>query len=222
MQELTIIQSHSSRWLEQSGWNYVLGIVRAHERRLPLCAPRRDCQIQSKPKPPGELGIFHFERPQEASVPEPTEIPPRCEFEMDKLMIQLDEVFPSAVSMIDTVIDKIMGLIEQSHCWDDTENLNLVLREAVANAIVHGNRSDSQKSVRICVALQTDCRMLIVVKDAGSGFDPRELANPVVGQSLFAEHGRGIFLINRLMEDVQFSFDRGTAIYMRRTLAKRG
>jgi serine/threonine-protein kinase RsbW len=141
---------------------------------------------------------------------------------MDRLVIQLDEVFPSAVSVIDTVIDKIMGLIGQSHCWDDTENLNLVLREAVANAIVHGNHSDSQKSVRICVALQTDCRMLIVVKDAGSGFDPRELPNPVVGQSLFAQHGRGIFLINRLMEDVQFSFDRGTAIYMRRTLSKKG
>ncbi len=155
-------------------------------------------------------------------MPEPNEIPPRCEFEMDKLVIKLDETIPSVVSMIDTVIGKIMGLIEQSHCWDDAESLDLVLREALANAIIHGNRSDPQKSVRICVALQADCRMLIVVKDAGSGFDPGELPNPVVGQSLFAKHGRGIFLINRLMEDVQFSFDRGTAIYMRRTLAKMG
>ncbi len=154
-------------------------------------------------------------------MPEPNDIPPRCEFEMEKLVIQFDEVFPSAVNMIDLVVDKIMGLIEQSHCWDDTENLDLVLREALANAIVHGNRSDPQKSVRVCVALQADCRMLIVVKDAGSGFDPSELPNPVVGQSLFADHGRGIFLINRLMEDVRFGFDHGTAIYMGRTLAKR-
>lgn len=153
---------------------------------------------------------------------EPHETPPRCEFDMDKLVIRLDETIPSVVSTIDTVIGKIMGLIEQSHCWDDAESLDLVLREALANAIIHGNRSDPRKSVRICVALQADCRMLIVVKDAGSGFDPGELPNPVVGQSLFADHGRGIFLINRLMENVQFSFDRGTAIYMRRTLAKKG
>lgn len=150
------------------------------------------------------------------------EIPQPCEFDMDKLVIKLDEVVASEVGVIDGVISKIMALIEQSHCWDDAESLDLVLREALANAMIHGNRSDSGKSVRICVALQTDCRMLIVVKDAGSGFDPRELPNPVVGQSLFAEHGRGIFLINRLMDDVQFSFDRGTAIYMRRTLAKKG
>ena len=150
------------------------------------------------------------------------EIPQPCEFDMDKLVIKPDEVVASEVGVIDGVISKIMALIEQSHCWDDAESLDLVLREALANAMIHGNRSDSGKSVRICVALQTDCRMLIVVKDAGSGFDPRELPNPVVGQSLFAEHGRGIFLINRLMDDVQFSFDRGTAIYMRRTLAKKG
>jgi serine/threonine-protein kinase RsbW len=140
---------------------------------------------------------------------------------MDKLVIRFDEVFPSTVTMIDGVVDRIMGMIEQSDCWDAMESLDLVLREALANAIVHGNRSDPQKSVRICVALQADCRMLIVVKDAGSGFDPSALPNPVVGQSLFSEHGRGIFLINRLMEDVQFRFGRGTAIYMRGTLAKK-
>ncbi len=154
-------------------------------------------------------------------MPEIYETPPRCEFDMDKLVIKLDDTIPSVVSMIDTVIGKIMGLIEQSHCWDDAESLDLVLREALANAIIHGNRSDPQKDVRICVAIQPDCQMLIVVKDAGSGFDPSELPNPIVGQNLFAEHGRGIFLINRLMEDVRFSFDRGTAIYMRRTLTKR-
>ncbi len=101
------------------------------------------------------------------------------------------------------------------------ETIDLALREALANAIIHGNRSNPAKAVRICVALQQDCGLLIVVKDAGSGFDPSQLPNPVVGQNLFSEHGRGIFLINRLMEDVQFSFDRGTAVYMRRNVAKR-
>jgi serine/threonine-protein kinase RsbW len=157
----------------------------------------------------------------EAIVAERHETPPRCEFEMDKLVIQFDEVFPSAVSVIDGVVDKIMGLITRSQCWGDTESLDLVLREALANAIVHGNRLDPRKSLRICVALQEDCRMLIIVKDGGSGFDPSGLPNPVVGQSLLSEHGRGIFLINRMMDDVQFTFDGGTTIYMRGTLSRK-
>jgi len=154
-------------------------------------------------------------------MPEFSDIPQRCEFDLDELVIKMDETVPSVVSMIDSVISKIMGLIDRSCCWDDAESLDLVLREALANAVIHGNRSNPQKFVRVCVAVQANCRLLIIVKDAGSGFDPSELPNPIVGQSLFADHGRGIFLINRLMEDVQFAFDHGTAIYMRRRLARR-
>lgn len=149
---------------------------------------------------------------------EPTQIPPRCEFEMEKLVLKLDEVVASDVSVIDGVVAKITGLIEQRGCaGEDLDNIDLALREALANAILHGNRASPTAAVRVCVALQDDCGMLIVVKDAGSGFDPSQLPNPVVGQNLFAGHGRGIFLINQLMNEVRFDFQQGTAIYMRRT-----
>jgi serine/threonine-protein kinase RsbW len=151
---------------------------------------------------------------------EPQEIPERCEFDMDKLVIRLDEVLESDVGVIDGAVGKIMALLEQSHCWDDRENIELALREALANAIIHGNSSDPSKAVRVCVALEQNCNLLITVKDAGSGFDLSQLPNPVVGQNLLSDHGRGIFLINQLMEDVRFSFDRGTAIHMRRTGTK--
>jgi serine/threonine-protein kinase RsbW len=147
---------------------------------------------------------------------DPKQVPPSCEFELDKLIIKLDEVIPSDIRIVDETVEKILGLIEGRHCWEDVANIDLALREALANAILHGNKSDLTKAVRVCVALAEDCSMLIVVKDAGSGFDPDSLPNPVRGQNLFSEHGRGIFLINRLMEDVRFSFERGTAIYMRR------
>ena len=58
--------------------------------------------------------------------------------------------------------------------------------------------------------------MIIVVKDPGSGFDPTDLPNPVVGENLYSEGGRGIFLINRLMDEVRFR-DRGTEIWMRKS-----
>lgn len=148
---------------------------------------------------------------------EPDQVPPRCEFEMEKLVIQLDEVLPSNVEVIDPAVAKIIRLVKGLHCWEDPDSIDLALREALVNAIVHGNHSDPRKAVRVCVALQPDCGVIIVVKDAGSGFDPNQLPNPVMGENLFADHGRGIFLINQLMDDVHFSFDRGTSIYMRRS-----
>ncbi len=156
------------------------------------------------------------------NMSEPTQIPPRCEFEMGKLVLKLDEVVSSDVSLIDGVVAKITGLIEQRGCaGEDLDNIDLALREALANAILHGNRASPTMAVRVCVALQDDCGMLIVVKDAGSGFEPSQLPNPVVGQNLFAGHGRGIFLINQLMDEVRFDFQQGTAIYMRRTAASK-
>jgi serine/threonine-protein kinase RsbW len=147
--------------------------------------------------------------------------PPRCEFDVDKLVIQLDALVRSDIGLIDSTVSRIARLIEKSRCWDDAEVVDLALREALANAIVHGNRSDPAKSVRICVGIDPSCNVLIVVKDAGSGFDPNQLPNPVLGENVLIAHGRGIFLINRLMDEVNFNFDHGTAIYMRRRLASR-
>jgi anti-sigma regulatory factor (Ser/Thr protein kinase) len=147
--------------------------------------------------------------------------PSRCEFEIDKLIIQLDAVIPSDSGVIESTTARIVRLIEKLGCWDDAEAIDLALREALANAIIHGNRSDSAKSVRICVGVELGCNVLIIVKDEGPGFDPSQLPNPVIGQNVFMAHGRGIFLINHLMENVNFRFDHGTAIYMRRKLSPR-
>jgi serine/threonine-protein kinase RsbW len=154
-------------------------------------------------------------------MPDPMQVPPPCEFELDKLVVKLDEAVSSDITIIDGVVTKIVNLLEDRHCWEDLENVDLALREALVNAIIHGNKSNPTKAVRVCVALAEDCSMLIVVKDAGSGFDPNQLPNPVMGENLLSSHGRGIYLINRLMDDVRFSFGQGTTIYMRRSPAAR-
>jgi serine/threonine-protein kinase RsbW len=56
--------------------------------------------------------------------------------------------------------------------------------------------------------------MLIVVRDPGPGFDPASIPSPVTGQNLFSTGGRGIFLINQLMDEVRFE-KGGTEIRMR-------
>jgi len=133
----------------------------------------------------------------ESNVSDPIHVPLPCEFELDKLVIKLDEVVSSDVTIIDDVVAKIVSLFEGRHCWEDVENVDLALREALVNAIIHGNKSNAAKAVRVCVALAEDCSALIIVKDAGSGFDPSKLPNPVMGENLLSTHGRGIFLIHR-------------------------
>jgi serine/threonine-protein kinase RsbW len=142
--------------------------------------------------------------------------PSACKFETGELVIKVDETIQSDVSMIDSAVEKIVSLVKQSGCCHDTQDVDLALREALANAIIHGNRSNHEKFVRVCLAVQRDCTILIIVKDTGPGFEPIQLPNPLSRENLLAEHGRGIFLVNQLMDDVRFTFDGGTSIHMRR------
>jgi serine/threonine-protein kinase RsbW len=87
--------------------------------------------------------------------------------------------------------------------------------EAVNNAILHGNQSDPAKQVRIC--LRTTKRLLTIrVDDEGPGFDASALPNPLEEENLLKEHGRGVFLIRSLMDDLKFlRFQHGSAIVMK-------
>ena len=57
--------------------------------------------------------------------------------------------------------------------------------------------------------------MLIVVRDPGPGFDPQAVPSPLLGQNVFESHGRGIYLINQLMDEVRFE-KGGTEIHMKK------
>src|SRR5436309_8793778 len=139
----------------------------------------------------------------------------------EKLIVRI-KVIPSDLRLVEDSFAETVTLIKRIAGWDDVEHIDLALHEALANAMTHGNGCDSSKSVRVSVALEENRGLLVVVKDEGSGFEPSQLANPLVGQNRFASHGRGIFLIRYLTDDVQFKFDGGTAIYMRwRTSARR-
>jgi hypothetical protein len=80
---------------------------------------------------------------------EQDQAPLRCEFDSDKLVIKLDEVVLSDVTVIDGTVAKIMGLIKQSDGCEDAQKIDLALREALANAIVHGNQANTVRTVLI-------------------------------------------------------------------------
>jgi len=93
--------------------------------------------------------------------------------------------------------------------------IETALREALANAIVHGAGNDASKLIELCVACDVERGMLIVVRDPGPGFNPANIPDPAFGHNVFSEHGRGIFLINQLMDEVKFERG-GTEIHMRK------
>jgi serine/threonine-protein kinase RsbW len=93
--------------------------------------------------------------------------------------------------------------------------IELALQEALANAVVHGCEEDPCKEVQISVGCDKQRGVLVVVRDPGGGFDPDQLPSPVIGEAIFEDHGRGIFLINRLMDEVDFR-KGGAEIRMRK------
>ena len=145
------------------------------------------------------------------------ELPP-CDFLASDLIWKMDVVLTSTVEAISPVVDRLMQSLKARCCPPEQEiAVEMALREALANAIVHGNHEDPHKKVRICCACDSNRGMLIVVKDQGEGFDPSKIRSPLARQTIHSEHGRGIYLINKLMDEVQFRRG-GTEIHMRKDL----
>ena len=144
------------------------------------------------------------------------EVPTTQEFYTRDLVLRLNLTIPGDVTAIGPVVDKVMWVLAEIQVAVDKEfEIETALRESLANAVVHGCKQDPTKTVQFFVAADKARGVMIVVRDPGSGFDPEHLPNPVVGECLYSEHGRGIFLINRLMDDVKFS-KGGTEIRMRK------
>ena len=112
---------------------------------------------------------------------------------------------PSEVKAISPLVDRLIGLIEQSHCVAGEElAVELALREALGNAVVHGNRFDPARLVEVHCRCDLATGVSIVVKDHGRGFDPDAIPNSLSAGNLEAEHGRGILLMRSQMDEVLF------------------
>lgn len=86
--------------------------------------------------------------------------------------------------------------------------LMVSLTEAVNNAIIHGNRSEPERRVRITCEILPGW-LLVMVDDEGRGFKPDKIGNPLAKENVLRESGRGIFLMRTLMDKVEFDFGRG-------------
>ena len=92
--------------------------------------------------------------------------------------------------------------------WELNEETNhwilMALREALANAIKHGNGQDMAKRVHLEMEVK-DHTLRIRIRDEGTGFDPAGVADPLAQENRFKTSGRGIFYMKTFMDEVRFS-----------------
>ncbi len=122
------------------------------------------------------------------------------------------------IELVQMTIDETLresGASEEQRHW-----IGLALREAVANAIKHGNRQDPSRQVEVEFAL-TGGDMEIRVSDEGPGFDPDAVKDPLAPENKFRADGRGIFYMKKFMDEVRYAFrpSGGTIVVLRKRLA---
>jgi len=126
---------------------------------------------------------------------------------------KLDITFPAQVDRIAGVVDKVVALARQMHGEAGKEQeIALALTEALANAVKHGSKNDPSLKVQ-CQVITQGPAMTIIVRDSGPGFDPGSVASPLESAGLNADHGRGLFMIRQLVDELRFE-RRGAEIYM--------
>lgn len=82
--------------------------------------------------------------------------------------------------------------------------LLLAVTEATTNAIIHANKCDINKLVKIHAHIENS-KLIVKVKDEGKGFDPSKLPNPTEPENLLKDSGRGVFLMKVYMSEVKYN-----------------
>ena len=135
-------------------------------------------------------------------------------FSAEDLSLKLKVTLSADPNAIDPVVRSIMNVVREINCAVGREDeIELALSEALANAVVHGANADPTKIVECDVACDENKGILIIVRDPGEGFDPKQISDPCRGENIFSSHGRGIYLINQLLDEVKFH-KNGTEIHM--------
>jgi len=129
-------------------------------------------------------------------------------------LLEIDAWIQSEIKAISPLVERLMRLIEGSHCITGEEPaVELALREALNNAVVHGNRLDAHKLVHVRCRCKVGEGISLIVSDHGQGFDPRTVPDPATIENLEKDHGRGIHLMKLAMDEVSFD-ERGIEVHM--------
>lgn len=112
---------------------------------------------------------------------------------------------PAEAASISSMADAVSEFLVRRDVPEEKQlEIGLAVQEALTNAVVHGCGNDASKQVQCRVQCDPLGRIVIVVTDPGPGFSPEHLSDPRRGENVYADHGRGVYLIRQLMDEVRF------------------
>jgi serine/threonine-protein kinase RsbW len=128
--------------------------------------------------------------------------------------VEISVRVPTAIDVVEEAVDLVARHCLASGLPPATARfkLRVALSEALANAMIYGNRNDSEKSVEVRVVVTTQT-ISVYVSDEGDGFNPHDVPNPTLPDGLEQTSGRGLFLIREMVDDVRFN-EKGNSICM--------
>ena len=119
------------------------------------------------------------------------------------------------MAAISPFVDRLMVLLRKCGCVSQGESdVEIALREALANAIIHGNHENPRKQIYVRCRCKPD-EVSIAVKDEGRGFDVNKIADPTTPGNTESVHGRGIYVMRALMDEVHFE-EGGVLVRMKK------
>ena len=123
---------------------------------------------------------------------------------------------PSRIETVATAAAAVADFVTRSGVSEDAAfGIDMAVREAVTNAVVHGNSQDEQKIVDIVLKSSPEA-LEISVHDQGPGFNPNEVPDPTAEENLLKTSGRGIFFMRSFMDEVHWFLppEGGTTVRM--------
>jgi serine/threonine-protein kinase RsbW len=111
---------------------------------------------------------------------------------------------PSRIDTVATAAAAVAEFLNRSGFSEEASfGIDMAVREAVTNAVVHGNRKDENKTVDVTLKSSPDA-VEISVHDQGAGFNPEDVPDPTAAENILKASGRGIFFMRSFMDEVNW------------------
>ncbi len=128
-------------------------------------------------------------------------------------------IFPSDINYLEKAEKKIVKVAQEcSFDESTTDDICIAATEIINNAIHHGNQDDLKKDITLVITFKNKI-LKISVKDKGKGFNPDDIKDPLKPENLLSEGGRGIYLVHKLMDNVEYNvYDTGSEVIIEKKL----
>jgi len=129
---------------------------------------------------------------------------------------RIRETLPASLGVLDTFCERIRKVLQEEGVGSDLFAVELLLREALTNAILHGSQENPSKKVHCELGIQDDC-VTIIVADEGEGFPWRAAMERELRP--LSSSGRGMGILRKYATSIQFN-EKGNRVELKRRLVK--